>query len=112
MNPPPTSSIDRGAQLRLWHNDQAVIGRFRELLSDPVLQQALRLTQLIGIPMLQRTDADPKRLRTALMLDQARQAGWHAALATFDNLKNIPVAALAAPQEAWAHIGEEDTNQE
>jgi hypothetical protein len=112
MTPAPTSLIDKHAQLRQWRANGEKIEKFRALLADPVIQEALRLVQLAGIPTIRRSHSGSAELLTlSLALDQSRQEGWHAALMALDGLKNLETPKSQNSQQEWDHIGSEE-NQE
>ncbi len=107
MTPAPISATDKKARLQAWTSNQEKIERFRNLLADPVMQEALQLTQLFAIPSARRmsSDGNPDMLMTTLALDQTRQEGWHAALAAFDGLKNLVVPASKEDRAEWDYVG-------
>jgi hypothetical protein len=113
MTPAPTSLIDKHAQLRQWKSNGEKVQRFRILLADPVIQEALRLVQLAGIPTIRRSHSGSAELLTlSLALDQARQEGWHAAILAFDGLKNLETPKTQTSQQEWEHVGAPEENQE
>lgn len=86
-----------------WSNNEEKQKTLADLLSHPTMQEALRIVKDEMIPIARIAD-DPAHVLTLMALDQARAAGWHAALRCLASLASPPAPPTQVDTNTpWKH---------
>lgn len=89
-------------KLSQWMADEEKQEKFRKLINNPILQEALALVREDCIPATRSAD-NPEHMLTLYALDHARAAGWFAALSMLEGLQKVSPSTVKVFPQSWKY---------
>lgn len=96
-------AISKQQRLNRWYLSQSNVAMLRAVLANPVIQEAMELSQQAGITQNVPLTPDGQATLVNAALAGAHGAGWAQGLQFFRNLTEIPKTPVE-PEQPWSRF--------